>query len=226
MVPLPTGLPGHHSASSPRPLSASSSFSSLGNPGGYMPSSLGPAPIMPGSALRLLNQGRAQGLFTPSTSAVHSPSRSGNYPSPGPPYFTGYSYGMSPSAPSPSYTPSQQTLKRSRSDLDVDASTTPRASTPYVQAASQESRQNSSTDIRMSDGSRPPSTTPLHNSETDGPSPTKKSRKEPSPLHNEASASFGRIGQNAASFSSAHTGSRPQTKSPPPCKWFVVLHAI
>lgn len=180
-----------------------------------MPSSLGPAPIMPGSALRLLNQGRAQGLFTPSTSAVHSSPRSGNYPAPGPPYFTGYSYGMSPSAPSPSYTPSQQTLKRSRSDLDADASSTPRATTPYVQATSQESRQNSSSDIRMSDSSRPPSTTPLHNGEPDGPSPTKKSRKEPSPLHNEASASFSRIGQNATSFSFAHAGSRPQTKSPP-----------
>ncbi|KZV60020.1 hypothetical protein PENSPDRAFT_659801 [Peniophora sp. CONT] len=35
--------------------------------GGYS-SSLPSAPIMPGSALRLLNQGRAQGLFTPSSS--------------------------------------------------------------------------------------------------------------------------------------------------------------
>jgi len=54
---------------SPRPLSAASSYSSLGAPSGnYIPTGLAPPPIMPGSALRLLNQGRAQGLFTPSTS--------------------------------------------------------------------------------------------------------------------------------------------------------------
>ncbi|EDR13978.1 uncharacterized protein LACBIDRAFT_166037, partial [Laccaria bicolor S238N-H82] len=63
---------------SPRPLSASSSFSSIGTSGNYvpaaLPSTLAPPPIMPGSALRLLNQGRAQGLFTPSTS-IHAPGR-------------------------------------------------------------------------------------------------------------------------------------------------------
>lgn len=54
------------------PSSASASYSSLGPSGSFsannIPQSLPPPPIMPGSALRLLNQGRAQGLFTPSTS--------------------------------------------------------------------------------------------------------------------------------------------------------------
>ena len=64
---------------SPRPLSASSSYSSIGAPtGGYVPSGLAPPPIMPGSALRLLNQGRAQGLFTPSTSHI-TPGRQPGY---------------------------------------------------------------------------------------------------------------------------------------------------
>ncbi|XP_006461892.1 hypothetical protein AGABI2DRAFT_71368 [Agaricus bisporus var. bisporus H97] len=66
-VTTPTGT------TSPRPLSASSSYSNLNNSGhgnyaSTIPSTLAPPPIMPGSALRLLNQGRAQGLFTPSTS--------------------------------------------------------------------------------------------------------------------------------------------------------------
>jgi regulatory protein SWI6 len=53
-------------APTPRPLSASSSFT--GSPYGSGP--LPPPPILPGSALRLLEQGRAQGLFTPSTTSL------------------------------------------------------------------------------------------------------------------------------------------------------------
>lgn len=184
LVPLSSGMP--HTATSPRPLSASSSFSSLGNSGGYMPSNLGPAPIMPGSALRLLNQGRAQGLFTPSTSASH-PSRTGNY-SPGPPYFTGYPYVTSHSPT----LPTSQSLKRSRSELDADAPTTSRTATPLLPTQSQEPRQNSSSDIRISDGSRPPSATPAPVNSEDSPSPTKKARKEAPPLHTESSGLPGR----------------------------------
>ncbi|EGN96775.1 hypothetical protein SERLA73DRAFT_58257 [Serpula lacrymans var. lacrymans S7.3] len=68
-------LPAGNTTASPRPLSASSSFSSLGTSSNYVHSGLAPPPIMPGSALRLLNQGRAQGLFTPSTSSL-APQRS------------------------------------------------------------------------------------------------------------------------------------------------------
>ncbi|KAK0501546.1 hypothetical protein EDD18DRAFT_1431246 [Armillaria luteobubalina] len=74
LVALPVSTPNINSVS-PRPLSASSSYSSIpsntatNNYMAGMPSALAPPPIMPGSALRLLNQGRAQGLFTPSTSA-------------------------------------------------------------------------------------------------------------------------------------------------------------
>ncbi len=75
LAALPVSTPNINSVS-PRPLSASSSYSSIpsntatNNYMAGMPSALAPPPIMPGSALRLLNEGRAQGLFTPSMSAV------------------------------------------------------------------------------------------------------------------------------------------------------------
>jgi regulatory protein SWI6 len=53
----------------PRPLSASS-LSGLQAQANSLNGSLAPPPILPGSALRLLNQGRAQGLFTPSTTTL------------------------------------------------------------------------------------------------------------------------------------------------------------
>ncbi|KAJ7446683.1 transcription factor [Mycena latifolia] len=109
--PLPLAAP--IGTASPRPLSAASSYGTLpgsqGNYSGAMPSSLAPPPIMPGSALRLLNQGRAQGLFTPSTSSA----------SQRPPGFASPSYGQSPFSPT-SQTPPPTALKRNRSDPDVD----------------------------------------------------------------------------------------------------------
>jgi hypothetical protein len=68
---------------------------------------------MPGSALRLLNQGRAQGLFTPSTSQhqglVYPPPPGVVYPgSPGP-----VVPGVSPTPPP------IQSLKRTRSEMDA-----------------------------------------------------------------------------------------------------------
>lgn len=109
-VTTPTGT------TSPRPLSASSSYSNLGNTGNYVPSipsTLAPPPIMPGSALRLLNQGRAQGLFTPSTS--DSTAKARNLHSPSPYYGSGLS--QSPF----SQTPPPSSLKRNRSEADADA---------------------------------------------------------------------------------------------------------
>ncbi|KAJ6581499.1 transcription factor [Mycena capillaripes] len=110
--PLPLAAP--IGSASPRPLSAASSYGTLpGSQGSYsgaMPSNLAPPPIMPGSALRLLNQGRAQGLFTPSTSSA----------SQRPPGFASPSYGQSPFSPT-SQTPPPTALKRNRSDTDVEA---------------------------------------------------------------------------------------------------------
>ncbi|KIY70599.1 apses-domain-containing protein [Cylindrobasidium torrendii FP15055 ss-10] len=98
---LPVGAPSI--AGSPRPLSAAGSYGTL--PPNYFGGGQ-PPPIMPGSALRLLNQGRAQGLFTPSSSsfAVNRP--------PSNPYSRSpYSQTPPPIQPTP-----QASLKRTRSD--------------------------------------------------------------------------------------------------------------
>ncbi|KAF9006148.1 transcription factor [Cyathus striatus] len=147
---LPVNNPG--GTASPRPLSASSSYSSLGATGNYipsMPSSLAPPPIMPGSALRLLNQGRAQGLFTPSTTGL-APSRTSGFNSPAP-YYSG-NYGQSPFSASQTPPPGVS-LKRNRSEADVEYGRT--------------------TGI-------PPSNSPQINGE-ENPSPAKRLRKEYSP---------------------------------------------
>jgi len=108
---------------SPRPLSASSSYSSIGATGNYMgalPSSLAPPPIMPGSALRLLNQGRAQGLFTPSTSGLSAlaQGRPPGFASPGPYQTAGYN--QSPHPQNSETPPPTASLKRHRSEADVE----------------------------------------------------------------------------------------------------------
>ncbi|KAF8916007.1 hypothetical protein CPB85DRAFT_1291084 [Mucidula mucida] len=129
---------------SPRPLSASSSYGSLppgAAPNNYMMSNaLAPPPIMPGSALRLLNQGRAQGLFTPSSSSFAAAHR----PSPNP-------YSHSPYSQTPPPQPAYQSLKRTRSD-------------------------DASTDVTMADPNAANGATA-----DEGPSPTKRARKEDSP---------------------------------------------
>lgn len=56
-----------------RPVFASSYFPGFDDPTGITPSALPKAPILPGSALHLLNQGRAHGLFTPSSSSFCQP---------------------------------------------------------------------------------------------------------------------------------------------------------
>ena len=161
-------------APTPRPLSASSSFSSMGATNNYGPGSLGPAPIMPGSAMRLLSQGRAQGLFTPSTST--STSRQHTYTPPTPAYnpATGQNASSShvPTALSPTPSTSSQQLKRTRSDMEGD-SVTPRTSAPS-QAPPQQNTQTNNTPENIP---RPSSSTPVLNGD-DNPSPAKKSRKE------------------------------------------------
>ncbi|KAG7093689.1 hypothetical protein E1B28_007346 [Marasmius oreades] len=155
LAALPVSTP--NIASSPRPLSASSSYSSLGNAG--MPGMLAPPPIMPGSALRLLNQGRAQGLFTPSTSAAGVPARTGQSASPALPYHQPQSPFLAASqTPPPSHS-----LKRHRSDGDNDSVTT----IPDTQTAID---------------SRAASVGPQANGMSEeGQSPTKRLRKDPTP---------------------------------------------
>ncbi|KAK7687880.1 hypothetical protein QCA50_009099 [Cerrena zonata] len=162
--PLPQNTPNAPPTSaSPRPLSAASSFSSLGTPAAP---GLAPPPIMPGSALRLLNQGRAQGLFTPSTSGPSS-NRPPGYASPNPYYQQGYP--QSPFQPMPGISPTpppSNNLKRTRSEADVDHAIPLLAASP---------------DIQMADRSRPPSTAPHNDGSSDNPSPAKRARTDPSP---------------------------------------------
>ena len=113
---------------------------------------------MPGSALRLLNQGRAQGLFTPSTSAL-APSKSAIFPS------SSYQSANSPSAPSPTPPPVQQSLKRARSDSEVVSAI---QSFPQPHPASQPLL-DAPADIRPS---------PIQD---DGPPAPKRLRNEPQP---------------------------------------------
>lgn len=94
------------STASPRPLSAASSFPNL-DTSGYSQSGLAPPPIMPGSALRLLNQSRAQGLFTPSTSSL-APTRQSTYSSTS--YQSGYAQSPSSGGVSPTPPPIQPNL--------------------------------------------------------------------------------------------------------------------
>ncbi|KAM5534669.1 hypothetical protein V8D89_011681 [Ganoderma adspersum] len=132
------------------------------NPMGSLPASLAsvpglaPPPIMPGSALRLLNQGRAQGLFTPSTS-------------------TGYPPGFPPiGAVSPTPPPlAQPSLKRSHSQIDLDHPMPPTSTSQTAPPALA-----ASPDIQMLDRSRPASAAP----QVGGPSPTKRARTEPPAL--------------------------------------------
>ncbi|KIJ20891.1 hypothetical protein PAXINDRAFT_66463 [Paxillus involutus ATCC 200175] len=165
-------LPAGNTASSPRPLSASSSFSGIGTTGPYSQSGLAPPPIMPGSALRLLNQGRAQGLFTPSTSAL-APSRSAIHPQTA--YQSGYV--LSPATAASTPPTIQQSLKRARSDSEVVSTTHAVSHPPAPQRSSQPSLE-APADIQMADRSRPPSTAPQF-VEENGPSPTKRLRTEP-----------------------------------------------
>lgn len=183
LAALPVVAPGD--TMSPRPLSASSSYSSMGATGNYMPSipsSLAPPPIMPGSALRLLNQGRAQGLFTPSTSGLHPSSRASGFASPGP--FAAGAHNQSSFSPSSQTPPPTSSLKRHRSeaDADVHGNHVPGHYTSSFHSASQPLPLDSPADIHMADRSRPPSTGPHLNGD-EGPSPAKRARKELSPPH-------------------------------------------
>ena len=126
---------------------------------------------MPGSALRLLNQGRAQGLFTPSTT---SPLTGG----PGA-YYQGLMPGFSPQPTgSPAPPANQPSLKRTWTDSEVELgkhtngdTTSKRATVPLA----------ASPDITMADGSHSATVAPHegHTNGTDIPSPSKRARTTP-----------------------------------------------
>lgn len=192
MGSLPPGNSIGGATTSSRPLSAASSFSSIGAPPtSYVPSNLAPPPIMPGSALRLLNQGRAQGLFTPSTSHL-APTRSSGYVSP-------YSTGYAPSSFSSTPPPSQQSLKRTRSDAESQPGSS------LQRQASSQSAPDAFTDVQMTDSTHPPSTATQANGE-EGPSPTKRARKDPSPPQSQT------LSQSYAPVT--RPDSRPRTATP------------
>ena len=137
-----------------------------------IPSSLAPPPIMPGSALRLLNQGRAQGLFTPSTSGLSllAQGRPSGFNSPGP-----YQQGQSPHHISE--TPPPVNLKRHRSEADVDPLGPPAGQMHYILlfAPFIEFR-FFHPDFLQGDRTRPSEISQANG--VDNPSPAKRPRKE------------------------------------------------
>ncbi|KAF9223998.1 apses-domain-containing protein [Gyrodon lividus] len=195
-------LPAGNTASSPRPLSTSSSFSGIGTTGTYSQSGLAPPPIMPGSALRLLNQGRAQGLFTPSTSAL-APSRSAIPPQTA--YQSGYT--LSPTGAMSTPPSIQQSLKRARSDSEVVAANQA-MSHPFALQRSSQPLLEASADIQIIDRSRPPSTAPQF-VEEEGPSPTKRARKALTPQLDASQSQFSGRTHSATSITSQHAALPP-----------------
>ncbi|KAF8630163.1 hypothetical protein AX15_003109 [Amanita polypyramis BW_CC] len=180
---LPVGAPVGTASS--RPPSAASSYSNVGPNVNYtapLPSSLCPPPIMPGSALLLLNQGRAQGLFTPSTTGVTSTRPGISSPNP---YVT--SYGQSPFSPPSSTPPPHPTLKRNRSEADVDmipGSATGGYASSFEGPSHQPLPLGSAPEIN----NRTRTNLSLQPISEDNPSPAKRTRTDitspPLPLHN------------------------------------------
>lgn len=168
-VSLPAHWPAAAGFAGPRQLSGSASYPNIG------PSSTSSfvylvhaasAPIVPGSALRLLNQGRAQGLFTPSTSNLIT--RAGP---------NTYIHGLIPypsSQPSPSGSSQEPTLKRTRTDSEIDLMRSPTTQNGSTSAGP-------APDSSIDETSRPPSSAPaeMQANGGDDPSPSKRARTDP-----------------------------------------------
>jgi regulatory protein SWI6 len=135
---------------------------------------------MPGSALRLLNQGRAQGLFTPSTSQHQGLV----YP---PPPGVVYSGSPAPIVPGVSPTPPPiQPLKRTRSEMDASSTGIPDTIQSLITAQGSVLQSVQSIaflpDIGVTDLARAASAAPaLQTNDDDNPSPLKRARTEPPP---------------------------------------------
>lgn len=124
---------------------------------------------MPGSALRLLNQGRAQGLFTPTTagsSAVQA--RTSGFASPAP-------YPSLSQSPHPSSQALPTNLKRNRSEADVDSAEVTQLGSKFCIVHLQ--RLIISLDFLQHGPLRPSSTDVQLNGE-DNPSPAKRLRTD------------------------------------------------
>jgi regulatory protein SWI6 len=157
---------------------------------------------MPGSALRLLNQGRAQGLFTPSTSQHQGLV----YP---PPPGVVYSGSPAPIVPGVSPTPPPiQPLKRTRSEMDAGSTGVPDTIQSLITAHGSVFQlvqfMSSLPDIGTTDLTRPSSAAPaLQTNDDDNPSPLKRARTEP-PLAGEMH------------LTPNHTQSQPPMSQQPP----------
>ncbi|KAI0034475.1 hypothetical protein K488DRAFT_45386 [Vararia minispora EC-137] len=133
------------------------------------PSALPSAPITPGSALRLLNQGRAQGLFTPSSSLNQTVFGTSQFPT----SSANVTPGVSPTPP-----PIVPPLKRTRSDTDAAHNQNYEALQAILHA--QMNGISSPPDVAMDDHARPASAAPLVPVHVeDIGSPSKRARTEP-----------------------------------------------
>ncbi|KAH9967163.1 transcription factor [Russula dissimulans] len=169
-----------------------------GSSGNYLPSSLPSAPIMPGSALRLLNQGRAQGLFTPSTSQHQGLV----YPPPPGVIYTGSPAPVVPGvSPTP---PPMQPPKRTRSEMEAGSSGVPDTIQSLITAQADLTRPSSA--------AAAPQT-----SVDDNPFPSKRARTEPLLAGETRSISNHTQSQPPISHQPAsHLGSRGETATPQP----------
>ncbi|KAH9027774.1 hypothetical protein EDB84DRAFT_1499692 [Lactarius hengduanensis] len=181
-------------------IPSSSSLNSLpaamqtgsGAPGNYLPSTLPSAPIMPGSALRLLNQGRAQGLLPLQHHNIRVL------------YILPHPVVVYPGSPSP------VPLKRTRSDMDSGSSGPPdtihslMSAQGFVPQPVQSSISLSG--IGTADLARPSSAASAPQAATDdNPYPLKRARTEP-PL----------VASVTTSTAFPHSGSRGGTATPQP----------
>ena len=170
---------------------------------------------MPGSALRLLNQGRAQGLFTPSTSQhqgiVYPPPPGIVYPGSPVPVVQGVS-------PTP---PPTQPLKRARSDMDSGSSGPPDTIQSLIAAQGFVSQPVQSSislpGIGAADLARPSSAAPAPHNTDDNPSPLKRARTEPplvGELHLASNHTHSHL--SLSQLPSSQPGSRDGTATPHP----------
>lgn len=130
---------------------------------------------MPGSALRLLNQGRAQGLFTPSSSSAQAALGSSGSGSTVNNYYQGLLPPFSSSSqPTPDSAGSHLSLKRTRTDSDLDA-----FKSLGVQNGGASGAGSSQSPVDAT--TRPPSATTqdIQMNGTDEPSPNKRARTDP-----------------------------------------------
>jgi regulatory protein SWI6 len=151
----PSGSPGFHS-------SYMGYYPNQQSPSQSQQQQLGPPPILPGSALKLLNQGRAQGLFTPSSSAFNP-------------------YGQRPTQTPPTRQPGSSGLQSPAPVSSQNFATSSNLKRPR-QSDSRRPSSAQSQDVDMRDATPGSSSgqRSVINGERDGlPSPSKRARVDP-----------------------------------------------